>query len=755
MGGGGGKGGGGGDQTVGYRYKMGLHLVFCQGPVDAVQQLAMGDRTVWGDASRAVLPTGHGLGRQSVNLPDLFGGEAREGGIVGDFDVLDGNAAQPVNDYLLSKIGNAIPAFRGVVSVIARHIYFAANNPYIKPIAVRVRRFTSGWSGTVWDSGKAQVTSGGQVVGMNPAHIVVQCLTDPGWGMGYPLSSIGASFVDASGTLAFEGFGLNLLWTRQQPIETFIGTVLDHIGGILYTNAQTGQFELKLLRNDTVLGTLDEASIVGVSQFDRAQWGELANEVSVVYTDWDSGESATLTVANTASINLQGGVINARRDYPGVSDPDLAARLAVRDLRALGYPLARITFDVAEGSFVQLPRPGDVYEVVWPRLGIDSFIVRLVSIVRAEAGSALLRIEAIEDVFNLGEAVLASPPPPPAPPPLPQPVAPTLIVAAEVPYYELARTLTRADLAYLDDTDAYLGALAAAGTASGQLNWRFYVGASATSLRDVSAGEYAPLLSITAALPATEADATVSVLLLSHPERLDVGDTAYLVDASGTPRELVGIVAFDASGGTVTLSRGLLDTTPAAHAAGAWLIGNTGWGVADGTEHAPGETLYVAAQPRTSSGAGAQTFAPNANPMTLVGRQAMPYPPGRVRINGLTDPAQISPADDLVIAWAHRDRLQQTAYLVRQDEADIGPEAGVSYTLRILDAGGAVLHTASGLTGTSYTLTAAAASALTGPLTIDLSAQRAGWSSYTTQRRAVQRSSTGYGLAYGQSYGGT
>jgi len=38
-------------QTVGYRYRMGLHLVLCQGPVDAVQEIQMGDRTAW------VMPT--------------------------------------------------------------------------------------------------------------------------------------------------------------------------------------------------------------------------------------------------------------------------------------------------------------------------------------------------------------------------------------------------------------------------------------------------------------------------------------------------------------------------------------------------------------------------------------------------------------------------------------------------------------------------------------------------------------------------
>ena len=35
-------------QTVGYRYRMGLHLALCQGPVDAVQEIQMGDRTAWG-----------------------------------------------------------------------------------------------------------------------------------------------------------------------------------------------------------------------------------------------------------------------------------------------------------------------------------------------------------------------------------------------------------------------------------------------------------------------------------------------------------------------------------------------------------------------------------------------------------------------------------------------------------------------------------------------------------------------------------
>ena len=81
-------------QTVGYRYRMGLHLALCQGPVDAVQEIQMGDRTAWGDADRAPLSSGHGLTTLSINKPTLFGGDEREGGVVGNIDVLPGGPGQ-------------------------------------------------------------------------------------------------------------------------------------------------------------------------------------------------------------------------------------------------------------------------------------------------------------------------------------------------------------------------------------------------------------------------------------------------------------------------------------------------------------------------------------------------------------------------------------------------------------------------------------------------------------------------------------
>lgn len=753
-------------QTVGYRYRIGMHLVLCQGPVDVVQEIQIGDRTAWGDASRVPLPSGHGLGRLRIDRPTLFGGDEREGGVVGDLDVLAGSAAQDRNDYLMSRLGAAIPAFRGVLSIVARKILFAANNPYLKPWAVRVRRFRQGWSGPAWHPQRAEVlqsvwnpraeTFEYISVGMNPAHILVQCLTDPHWGMGYPMSVIGDSFYWAMRQFAIDGLGLNLIWTRQQPIEDFIAQVLDHVAAVLYLDPQTGCFELKLLRDDYAidsLPTLGPDEIVRMERFERAQWGELPNEITVVYTDWATGKEATVTVQNLAAIQLQGGIINQRRDYPGVNHGPLAARLALRDLRALGSPLARMTLTIAPGALAQPPLPGDVFLLHWPRLGIERMVVRVTGIDTGTLGATEWRIEAVEDVFGMIDTVLTPPPPPVEEPPL-VPLPPALVLAVEVPYWELARRLSRADLATLTDTDTYLGALAAAG-GEGQLNWMLATGASAGSLAPVAGEDYAPLLRLEAALPASEADAlAVPVTALSQPERLSMGDYAYLVDAAGQIREAVAVLAFDPGAGTVSLTRGVLDTTPQAHDSGTRLIGVGEWLAGETTERAPGESVFVAAVPRTTGAEGAAVLAVNGAPLVLAGRQARPYPPGRVRINGQREPAVV--AGDLILTWAHRDRTLQTAYLVRQDEGDIGPEPGTTYTVRIRDRNGALVRTEAGLTGNTWTWDVASSAMDAGPtgdrITVEIEAEREGLTSWQAQVRSVDRA--GYGLRWGLYWGG-
>jgi hypothetical protein len=754
-------GGGGSSQTVGYRYSMGLHLVLCHGPVDVVQEIRIGERTAWGHADQGPLPVGHGLSQINIDHPELFGGDEREGGVVGAVDVLPGQPTQTPNDYLQSQLGVLIPAFRGVLSLVARRIRFAANNPYLKPWAVRVRRFTQGWGTTNWMAASAEVQVWDEergttvTVGMNPAHILAECLTNPHWGMGYPDSSIGATFWNANWLFNNEGFGLNLLWTRQQPIETFISQVLDHVGAVLYTDPQSGLFEIKMIRGDYWVPSLPQLGpdeIVSLDRFERAQWGELPNEITVVYTDWDTGGERTVSAENLAAIHVQGGVINQRRDYAGVSYAPLAARLAMRDLRALGTPLARMSLRVSRSTLATQPLPGDVFSLYWPRLGIAQMVVRVVSVDAGTQSAPELLIEAVEDVFGL-EATAVRDEPKSWQAPVTQPTAPDLALAFELPFWEIARRLSRADMAYVNDTDTWIGVLAVnAGNA--QLNWRLMTGMAAGNLQSRATGDYAGMVTLTDSLPMTEAHAIgVHFDAAIQVDRMQVGDYGYLVDASHQIREAVEILAIDPFAATVNLARGILDTTPQTHAPGTRLVVVGDWTAGEGVDRAPGESVFVSVIPKTTFQQGAEHPADNGSPMVLGGRQGLPYPPGRVRINGLDSPAVA--AGDLVITWAHRDRTQQTAYLVHQDASNIGPELGTTYVVFIRDALGILIHTSAAIAGTTYTWDIATAAAeggiLADTVTVEIQSVRDAWESWQKQRRTVERA--GYGLRYGQYWG--
>ena len=48
-----------------------------------------------------------------------------------------------------------------------------------------------------------------------------------------------------------------------------------------------------------------------------------------------------------------------------------------------------------------------------------------------------------------------------------------------------------------------------------------------------------------------------------------------------------------------------------------------------------------------------------------------PYPPGNVKVNNVMWPTTM--LGQIALTWAHRDRMQQTVYLVTQAEGNIGP----------------------------------------------------------------------------------
>ena len=733
--GGGGKGGGSSSYVVGHRYYAGLHLAICHGPVDAVTRIIVGERTAW---------SGSVTSSQTlyVNAPELFGGDSREGGVQGYVEIKMGGAAETVSGYLQQKLGSVIPAFRGVVSIIAQQCQLSAMNPYIKPWSIEARRIPA----------PAALGSGYINGDANPAHIIYECLNNATWGLGYAASEIDASsFQTAANTLASEQYGLSLLWEREQPLEEFIAEILRHIDGTLYVHPRTGKFVLKLARADynvASLLVLDASNILELESFSRPSESELVNQITVRYRDRSTDKDAAITVHDLAALELAGGVVSsATVDYPGISNGSLASRVALGDLKQLSVPLAKVTL-IANRQASNL-NIGDVFKFTWPELGVAQLVMRVVRVSYGTLTDGRVRIECVEDIFGLPSASYVSPTPTSWVSPLTSPAQVPYRRLSEAPWWTVVKRVVGESEAARNELDPQGGVLVAcASRPSGDsLNVKLLTRQGSAAFAEVEAMGFTPNATLI-----NDIDPAASVLAIGNGQDLEsvgLDKLAYLDD------EIVAIKAVNLGAGTITVDRGILDTVPVSHLAGARI-----W-FADGVEallteqYLSGESLQVKLLPSTGMGRLAESAA-TADSYTFAKRMIRPYPPGNVRVNNVMWPTVI--LSQMALTWAHRDRMQQTVYLVTQSEGNIGPEAGTTYTVRIYNENLGLQKTLTGLTTTSFTYTTtdeatdSGLGRINGRLKVEIESVRDGHVCWQKQTRSFERA--GFGMNYGKYYGG-
>jgi len=681
-------GGGGGGQTTGYRYFIGLHLGVCSGPVDALLEIRIGDRTAWSGVATASSTI-------SISSPELFGGDEKEGGVVGSIDIMMGDAAQAANAYLTSKQTGPQPGYRGMLSLVWLRGMIGSNNPYLKPWAQKVRRVLLGWQGGItWYSAKAAIALPGGESAMNPAHIAYECLTNADWGMGYPPAQVDdARFRAAADTFHAEGLGLCLLWARQSPIESFLQIVVDHVGAVLNQDPRTGLFVLKPIRADYVVGDLpilDESNIVALENFERPSTYEATNEISVTFDEVATGLPGAVTVQNLAAITSQGGIVTKAMQYPGLPTSAIALRTAMRDLLAISTPLARVKLRVNRQAYGLIP--GSVFRLNWPKLGLSSVVMRVLDASFGDLSDGTIAISAAEDVFGLPASVYATQQPSGWADPSSAPAPATVRVVDEAPLYELARSLGASDYAGLAADAGYLYTVAAKPSGD-STNYRIHARpGSSGAFSEVGRDDFAPTGQLTASLAPGATSATVTNIIDGD---MVVPGTYAIIGA-----EIVRIDTFNQTTGALTIGRGVLDTVAATHAISAAVLFAESYTGTDGVERVDGDLLQVKILTRTGKGTLAESSAPTDS-LTFDQRAARPYPPGRVRIGGVAYPSTV--AGPSTASWSHRDR---TAQNLQGDEAtDIGPEIGTTYNVRLYDnTTSSLVDSSVGQSGTSYAI---------------------------------------------------
>ncbi|HFU6585957.1 phage tail protein [Klebsiella quasipneumoniae] len=676
--------------TVGYRYYWDLHAGIGRGPVNEIVAITADKKTVF------VGTPGQVSANTSVYIdkPKLFGGDdtGGEGGIQGQLDIMMGESDQVPPASLLTLLTGLVPGFRGLVTTFFSGLiscYSASPKPWV----YRVRRTTRGWDGDVWYPEKAvimlenadgqiddeaellpqQVANLRAIHAMNPAHILVECATNRDWGRQLTLTDDLNldSYRAAADALYNEGFGLCFRYNRQDGLDTFLQQILDHVGAVQYADLETGKLTLKLLRGDYNVDDLPvftyDNGIIAVQDDDSTSTTASANEIVVTWHDPVTNSDGEVRAQNLGAIQIN-GLNSSSVEYKAIPTHSLAARVAQRDLETAQSELTRlvIQFDRRGGIL----RPGDVFRVQLPDRNIDNMVLRVGKIEESDTG--VLTLTVVQDVFGLPSTSYSSgqqdsgwtPPDKSA-----RPV--TIQRLIELPYAVLAGTISEADLNYLKPESGYPGVMAVAPT-SLSINYLLQTRAVGATFADRGQGDWTPSGTLTA--PVGRLDTVLHVSMAIVPT---VGDGLMIND------EIMRVDVVDIPAGTITVGRGCLDSLPSGHYAGDRCWAYQDALDSDGLEYLSGETVEARLLTRTSTETLAESVAPVAA-LTMTGRQARPYLPGNIRVNGVLYPEAVTTTDSFTLTYSHRDRLLQADRLIDCTENSIGPEPGTEYVVKLI-----------------------------------------------------------------------
>lgn len=218
-------------------YLMSLHVGFCYS-VDVLLELLVKEKSVWKGWSTSNETL-------TIDQKNLFGGEKKEGGLLGGVEVMHGRSSQVMREDLAGRLGRTsanTPGFRDILSLFfygapGYGFQWSMNYPYLHSIWAKVKRTETGWysakkeiflrslgesTPTVeWDNQyKYQLTYGQTSFG-TPAEFTQVGYDDSAWptapgGFANNNAAIGGRSI---GTPIVSGYG-NSIWLRKRVTVT-------------------------------------------------------------------------------------------------------------------------------------------------------------------------------------------------------------------------------------------------------------------------------------------------------------------------------------------------------------------------------------------------------------------------------------------------------------------------------------------------------------------------------------------------------
>ena len=398
------------------KYSYGALYILTQGFNDGVVQAKVGDLVIWPDSANKKTLNADAAASATIDLPELYGGihehDANitgQGGIVGTVDFEYGPAAQTLNDYLASVMGNYVSANRGLTTAILRRPYIGISSQpkQWKFLIKRTEHLASGE--TQWYPAKATIRD----YEINPIHWLRELYTDTESCMGNSTTIFDNTALEAAADALYdEGFGLCIKWEANQSLEDHVKDILRYINAVVREDHSTGLSEIKLIRDDYVLGDLeifDKNDINAVEDFSRGTIHKVPDVTYVKY--WSLYDNLPVTIPNhdMALVSNQNEMLIPNNvDYTAVVNDELAGKLAARDQHQISAFPAVMKIK-AKRTMAHL-MSGDVFKLTWPPLGIISMVVRVVTPHYGTLTDGEVSFDCVEDVFGMKDSLYGVPP---------------------------------------------------------------------------------------------------------------------------------------------------------------------------------------------------------------------------------------------------------------------------------------------------------------------------------------------------------
>ena len=589
---------------------------------------------------------------------------------------------------IVTQHSHVASAYRGKCYAVFKQLYVGTSN-YLKPLAFVVRRCPDPLS-----QGPSIANIAGDA---NPALAVYEALTNVDYGLGIPTVRMNAaSFEAAAVTLAAEGLGISMQFDTQATADQLVGEILRHCDGLIYTDPATGLFTIVLARggyDPSTLPLLTVDNVLATPDFSRGSWSETSNVLNVRYTSREANfNDRTIRAYDPANISVTGEVRPQIIDFKGLSSEAAAGLVAMRVLKTLTYPLAKIKL-VANRTAWQF-RPGGVFRFTWIPLGVENQVFRITRISYGELTDGKISIDAVEDIFGINSVAFVAPPasgwvnPAGAATPcsaeqlveLPY----LLVESASLPLGIYALAMAARDPALPEKSFEIWNKSGTGFTDSGILSEFCPVG-----VLNAAYAAGGPAFDSTGFVLSAASGVDLDSLAAAAPADFLAGKNLCMIDneilAWTTPT-----LNLDGTHSIAGVARGLLDTVPADHAFGAKVFFfSLGANVTQTTPYVADLTVTARFTPNTSVDQLAVSAASDVT-LATASRHARPYPPGNISVNGHAygvRPATV--AGDLTVTWSSRNRLTQ-ALTVQQDAADVAGELGQFFTVQKKIAGVAV-----------------------------------------------------------------